>query len=81
MIMLAANFTWRGRPVDVVVPVGERPKKKALDWSMRFQAEISDRVGRGERDTVGRVAGPLYNLRLKKISHCASGMITGNCRV
>ena len=73
MIMLAANFTWRGLPVDVVVPVGERPKKKALDWLMQFcsanhrlllyrmqsewfafgppafQAEISDRIGRGEK--------------------------------
>lgn len=39
MIMLAANFFWRGSPVDVVVPVGEQPKKKALDWLMRFCAE------------------------------------------
>jgi hypothetical protein len=39
MIMLAANFFWRGLPVDVVVPVGERPKKKALDWLTRFCTE------------------------------------------
>jgi len=39
MIMLPANFFWRGLPVDVVVPVGERPKKKALDWLVRFCAE------------------------------------------
>ena len=39
MIMLAANFAWRGLPVDVVVPVGEQPKKKALDWLTRFCAE------------------------------------------
>jgi hypothetical protein len=39
MIMLAANFTWRGLPVDVVVAVGDRPKKKALDWLMRFSSE------------------------------------------
>ena len=32
MIMLAANFFWRGLPVDVVVPVGKQPKQKALDW-------------------------------------------------
>ncbi len=38
-IMLAANFTWRGLPVDVIVPVGARPKRKALDWLMRFSAE------------------------------------------
>jgi hypothetical protein len=36
MIMLAANFQWRGLPVDVIVPVGARPKRKALDWLMRF---------------------------------------------
>jgi hypothetical protein len=73
MIMLAANFMWRGLPVDVVVPVGDRPKKKALDWLMKFssekkrlliyqieqdwfafgppafQAEISERIRRGEK--------------------------------
>ncbi len=38
MIMLAANFTWRGLPVDVVVPVGERPKRKALDWLREFSS-------------------------------------------
>ena len=70
MIMLAANFIWRGLPVDVVVAAGERPRKKALDWLMKFssekrrlliyqawfafgppafQAEISERIGRGEK--------------------------------
>ncbi|MBK3664077.1 hypothetical protein JJE66_22995 [Bradyrhizobium diazoefficiens] len=39
MIMLAANFVWRGLPVDVVVPVGKQPKKKALDWLTRFCGE------------------------------------------
>jgi hypothetical protein len=38
MIMLAANFSWRGLPVDVIVPVGEQPKRKALDWLMQFSA-------------------------------------------
>jgi len=73
MIMLAANFLWHGLPVDVVVAAGHRPKKKALDWLMKFssekkrlliyqveedwfafgppafQAEISERIGRGEK--------------------------------
>jgi hypothetical protein len=73
MIMLAANFIWHGRPVDVLVAVGDRPKKKALDWLMKysteknrlliyqldddwfafgppaFQAEIAERIGRGEK--------------------------------
>ncbi len=39
MIMLAANFTWHGLPVDVAVSAGRRPKKKALDWLMKFCAE------------------------------------------
>jgi hypothetical protein len=39
MIMLAANFIWHGRPVDVLVPVGDRPRKKALDWLMKFSTE------------------------------------------
>ena len=39
MIMLAANVFWRGLPVDVAVAVGERPRKKALDWLMAFSAE------------------------------------------
>ena len=39
MIMLAANFVWNGLPVDVLVPVGDRPKRKALDWLMKFSAE------------------------------------------
>ncbi len=39
MIMLAANFIWHGLPVDVAVAVGNRPRKKALDWLMKFSAE------------------------------------------
>jgi hypothetical protein len=39
MIMLAANFFWHGLPVDVIVAAGDRPKKKALDWLMRFSSE------------------------------------------
>jgi hypothetical protein len=39
MIMLAANFFWRGLPVDVAVAAGGRPRKKALDWLMAFSAE------------------------------------------
>jgi hypothetical protein len=73
MIMLAANFFWHGLPVDVLVPAGDRPKQKALDWLMKFsaekkrlllyqvekewfafgppafQAEISERIARGEQ--------------------------------
>ena len=73
MIMLAANFFWHGLPVDVLVPAGDRPKRKALAWLMKFsaekkrlllyqvekdwfafgppafQAEISERIARGER--------------------------------
>jgi hypothetical protein len=36
LILLAANFRWRGLPVDVAVPVGEGPKAKALDWLKTF---------------------------------------------
>ncbi len=39
MIMLAANFVWHGVPVDVVVAAGDRPRKKALDWLMKFSSE------------------------------------------
>jgi hypothetical protein len=77
MIMVAANFSWHGRPVDVVVAVGDRPRKKALDWLMKFsaekkrlliyqldgdwfafgppafQAEIVERIGRGETPWAG----------------------------
>ena len=72
MILLAANFTWHGLPVDVAVAAGTRPKQKALDWLKKFasekkrlliyqigedwfafgppafQAEISERVRKGE---------------------------------
>ena len=41
MIMLAANFVWHGLPVDVVVAAGDRPRKKALDWLMKFSSEKS----------------------------------------
>jgi hypothetical protein len=43
MIMLAANFSWRGLPGDVIVPVGEQPKKEALEWLLQFSA-INKRV-------------------------------------
>src|SRR5580700_2324244 len=36
MILLASNFTWHGFPVDVAVPVGARPKAKALEWLKQF---------------------------------------------
>jgi hypothetical protein len=39
LIMLAANFVWHGLPVDVAVAAGDRPKKKALDWLMKFSSE------------------------------------------
>jgi hypothetical protein len=39
MILLAANFMWRGSPVDVAVAAGARPKQKALDWLMKFSSE------------------------------------------
>ncbi len=39
MIMLAANFIWRGLPVDVLVAAGQRPKTKALDWMKAFSSE------------------------------------------
>jgi len=38
LIMLAANFTWRGLPVDIAVAAGPRPKQKALDWLKTFSA-------------------------------------------
>ena len=37
--MLAANFIWQGLPVDVVVAVGSHPKRKALDWLLKFSSE------------------------------------------
>lgn len=73
MILLPAKFIWRGLRVDVAVPVGEQPKKKALDWLKKFcsehkrpliyesktdwfafgppafQAEMHDRINRGEK--------------------------------
>jgi len=39
MILLAANFTWHGLPVDVAVAAGTRPKQKALDWLKKFASE------------------------------------------
>jgi hypothetical protein len=39
MIVLPANFTWQGRPVDVAVAAGDRPKTKALEWLKAFCAE------------------------------------------
>ena len=77
LIMLAADFVWRGLSVDVVVAAGQRPKRKALQWLMEFsatnrrlliyqmdgewfafgppafQADISQRVQRGETPWAG----------------------------
>jgi hypothetical protein len=39
MILLAASFFWHGLPVDVAISAGARPKKKALEWMMRFSTE------------------------------------------
>ena len=39
MIMLPANFTWRGLRVDIAVAAGQRPKKKALEWLKKFSLE------------------------------------------
>jgi hypothetical protein len=36
LILLAANFQWRGIPVDVAVAVGARPKDKAIKWLQDF---------------------------------------------
>jgi hypothetical protein len=38
-LIMLANFVWHRLPVDVVVAVGERPKKKALDWLIKFSSE------------------------------------------
>jgi hypothetical protein len=38
LILLPASFTWRGLPVDVAVPIGERPKPKALEWLKAFSS-------------------------------------------
>ena len=36
VILLPANFVWRGRAVDVAVPVGERPSPQSLQWLAAF---------------------------------------------
>jgi len=36
LILLPANFQWRGIPVDVAVAVGARPKNKAISWLKDF---------------------------------------------
>ena len=36
VILLPANFVWRGRAVDVAVPVGERPTHESLQWLTAF---------------------------------------------
>lgn len=35
-IVLLNKLTWRGYPVDVVVPVGNRIPKRALNWLKQF---------------------------------------------
>jgi hypothetical protein len=37
-ILLAAQITWQGAPVDVVVPVGPSPSEDALRWFREFAA-------------------------------------------
>ena len=36
LILLPANFRWRGIPVHVAVAVGARPKDKAIKWLKDF---------------------------------------------
>jgi len=36
LVLLPANFLWRGLPVDVAVPTGAGPKQKALRWLQDF---------------------------------------------
>jgi|SRR5712672_1918964 len=36
LILLPANFQWRGIPVHVAVAVGPRPKDKAINWLRDF---------------------------------------------
>jgi hypothetical protein len=36
LILLPANFRWRGIPVHVAVAVGARPKDKAINWLKDF---------------------------------------------
>ena len=36
LILLPANFQWRGIPVHVAVAVGARPKDKAINWLKDF---------------------------------------------
>jgi len=38
-ILLVASFMWRGMPVDVAVPAGDRIKKKALGWLQDFYSK------------------------------------------
>lgn len=43
VIVLFNQSTWRGRPVDVAVPVGKRIPPRALKWLMQF-AENNNRM-------------------------------------
>lgn len=36
LILLPANFQWRGIPVHVAVAVGARPQADAIDWLKEF---------------------------------------------
>ncbi len=36
LVLLPANFAWRGFPVDVAVPTGGGPRPKALNWLQDF---------------------------------------------
>ena len=39
VIVLFSQHTWRGRPVDVAVPVGKRIPPRALKWLQQFAEE------------------------------------------
>jgi len=44
LIQLPSNFLWHGLPVDITVPVGEKPRTKALDWLKQFAARERRRL-------------------------------------
>jgi hypothetical protein len=39
LVLLPAQFTWRGLRVDVAVPTGGGPKAKALQWLKEFSRQ------------------------------------------
>jgi hypothetical protein len=38
VIVLLANFTWRGLPVDVAVATGDHPNNEAIDWLRQYSS-------------------------------------------